>query len=212
MRVNKSDYHPLRDETGVDYIPIPLVENNTPTWLKSDDDTVDAVILNAPIELWSGKYDVKFINFRNFGTPQDIAKVDVGSQIASAGLVPAFMGQRRNYPIYKFGKIAGIPDEMPFVPCTMKGKVTGMRQMQVWWLAADLIAGNSGSPIFFDPLLPPGADISTGEPRAMIIGMQSIALPPGAALAGMTPASYIIDVISRAVPPDADLSLGLPSK
>jgi len=71
--------------------------------------------------------------------------------------------------------------------------------------------GNSGSPIYFDPLFPPGGDIRAGEPRAMIIGMQSVALP-GAALAGMTPASYIIDVISHTVPNDADLTLGSPPK
>jgi hypothetical protein len=76
---------------------------------------------------------------------------------------------------------------------------------------ADLIGGNSGSPIYFDPLFPPGGDISAGEPRAMIIGMQSVALP-GAALAGMTPASYIIDVISHTVLNDADLTLGSPPK
>jgi hypothetical protein len=193
----------------VDYIPIPLFQNNEVTWLKDDDDTVDAVILKAPMELWSGKYDVKFLNFRNFGTPQDIAKVVVGSQVASAGLVPAFIGQRRNYPIFKFGKIASIPDEMPFVPCMVKGKLKGMKQLQVWWLAADLVKGNSGSPIFFDPLFPPGSDMSAGEPPPMIIGLQSIAIE-GAGLAGMTPAKYITDLIVRSVPNDADLTLGLP--
>jgi hypothetical protein len=55
------------------------------------------------------------------------------------------------------------------------------------------------------------ADISAGEPRPMIIGLQSLALL-GADLAGMTPANYIMDVISRAVPKDADLTLGPPAK
>jgi hypothetical protein len=150
------------------------------------------------------------MNFRNFGKPEEIAKLGVGSQIASSGLVPGLEGKKRNYPVFKFGKIASIPDEEILVPCPTRPE-SRTRPLRVWWLNADLIGGNSGSPIYFDPLFPPGADIGAGEPRAMIIGMQSIALP-GAALAGMTPASYIVDTISHAVPRCADLTLGLPSK
>jgi hypothetical protein len=72
-------------------------------------------------------------------------------------------------------------------------------------------AGYKRLPNFFDPLFPPGADVTAGEPRAMIIGLQSLALG-GADLAGMTPAKYIIEVISKSVRSDANLSLGLPQK
>jgi hypothetical protein len=60
-------------------------------------------------------------------------------------------------------------------------------------------------------MFPPGGDISSREPRAMLIGLQSITLN-GADLAGMTPASFILEVISQAAPNDADLTLGLPAK
>jgi hypothetical protein len=200
-------YNPQVDETGLSYIAINLLREGTATWLKSEDEDVDVAVLKAPSELLSGDYDVKFINFRNFGKPDEIAKLGIGSQIATTGLVPGLEGRNRNYPVFKFGKIASIPDETVPVPCSPSSQP---RPLKVWWLAANLVPGNSGSPIYFDPLFPPGGDITSGEPRAMIIGLQSISTT--GELAGMTPARYIIDVISRAVPPDADLTLGLPSK
>jgi hypothetical protein len=212
IRVNNKSFNPKSDQTGVTYLPIELIRDGTPTWLKSENDDVDIAILKAPLELSSGKYDVMFMNFRNFGKSEEVAKLGVGSQIASSGLVPGIEGKKRNYPVFKFGKIASIPDEEILVPCPGRSD-SKPRPLLVWWLNADLIPGNSGSPIYFDPLFPPGGAIRSGEPRAMIIGVQSISITlPGAALAGMTPASYIIDVISRAVPDDADLTLGAPPK
>lgn len=208
LRVNKKRFDPQTDETGVGYIAVELIQNGTPTWSKSDDENVDVAVLRAPSELTSGDYDVRFINFRNFAKPEEVAKLGIGSQIASTGLVPALKGEKRNYPVFKFGKIASVPAEMASVPCRPDSQP---RRFRVWWIAANLVPGSSGSPIYFDPLFPPGADVSAGEPRAMIIGLQSVSLQ-GADLAGMTPARYIIDVISHAVPNDADLNLGPATK
>jgi hypothetical protein len=194
------------EQPGVTYIPIDLITNGAATWLKSDDESVDVAVLKAPHELLSGSYDIKFLNYRNFGKPDEIAKIGVGSQTASAGLVPSLEGKKRNNPIFHFGKIASIPDETVSFTCKQNSQP---RPFRVWWLATTLVPGTSGSPIFFDPLFPPGADITAGEPRGMIIGLQSLSLL-GADLAGMTPAKYITDVIARSVGNDADLSLGLP--
>jgi hypothetical protein len=201
-------FDPRVDETGVAYLPIDLNHNGAPTWKTSTEDDVDVAVLTPPSELYSGKYDIKTINYRNFGKTDEIAKLRIGSQIASAGLVPQLAGEKRNYPIFKFGRISSIPNELAPFQCQPNSPP---RPLRVWWIEANLVPGNSGSPILFDPLFPPGSDISFGEPRAMIIGLQSLALI-GADLAGMTPASYIMDVISRAVPSDADLSLGVPVK
>jgi len=183
-----------------------LTANGVATWLKSEDESVDVAVLKAPRELLSGNYDIKFLNFRNFGKPDEIAKIGVGSQTASAGLVPGLEGKKRNNPIFHFGKIASIPDETVSFPCKPEFPP---RPVRVWWLATTLVPGTSGSPIFFDPLFPPGADMTAGEPRGMIIGLQSLSMA-GADLAGMTPAKYIIDVISRSVGTDADLGFGMP--
>jgi hypothetical protein len=206
IRVNNMHFDPNADQTGVSYLPIDLTANGVATWLKSEDESVDVAVLKAPRDLLSGNYDIKFLNFRNFGKPDEIAKIGVGSQTASAGLVPGLEGKKRNNPIFHFGKIASVPDETVSFTCKQDSQP---RPFRVWWLATTLVPGTSGSPIFFDPLFPPGADITAGEPRGMIIGLQSLALG-GADLAGMTPAKYIIDVITRSVGPDADLSFGVP--
>jgi hypothetical protein len=208
IRVNKMRFDPNTDETGIGYLPIDLVANGAATWVKSDDESVDVAVLKAPNELLSGNYDVKFLNFRNFGKPEEIAKIGIGSQTASAGLVPRLEGKKRNNPVFHFGKIASIPDETVSFTCRQDSQP---RPLRVWWLATTLVPGTSGSPIFFDPLFPPGADIAAGEPRAMIIGLQSLSIG-GADLAGMTPAKYIIEVISRSVGVDADPSFGAPPK
>ncbi len=208
IRVNNMRYDANADETGVSYLPIDLMTNGSATWSKNGDDSVDVAVLKAPRVLLSGIYDIKFLNFRNFGTEGEIAKIGVGSQTASAGLVPGLEGKKRNNPVFHFGKIASLPDEPAAFQCRQG---VSPRPLRVWWLATTLVPGTSGSPIFFDPLFPPGADMTAGEPRSMIIGLQSLAIG-GADLAGMTPARYIIDVITRSVGSDADLSLGVPSK
>ena len=207
-RVNTLRFDPETDQTGVEYIPVELTNNGNATWVKSDNESVDVAVLQAPKELLSGKYNVRFVNFRNFGSTEEIAKLGIGSQVASTGLVPGVEGRKRNHPIFKFGKIANIPDEMPTIPCEGNSQ---LRPFHIWWIAISLVPGNSGSPIYFDPLFPPGADLSAGEPRAMIIGLQSLAVT-GADLAGMTPTADIIDVIRRAVPKDAEFRIGLPPK
>jgi hypothetical protein len=207
VRVNNMNYR-HGDESGVSYLPIDLLRNGQSTWTKSDDDAVDVAVIKAPPELLSGRYDVRFLNFRNLGKPEDIAKIGVSSQTASAGLVPGVEGKRRNNPVFHFGKIASIPDETAVFQCTQTAPII---PLQVWWVATTLVPGTSGSPIYFDPLFPPGADVTAGEPGAMLIGLQSLSVP-GADLSGMTPAKYIIDVISHSVSSDADLRLGLPPR
>lgn len=208
LRVNKMQFDPNIGGTGVSYIPVDLWKNGTPTWHKSDDEDVDVAVLKAPTELMSGNYDVRFLNFRNIGKPEEVAKIGIGSQTASTGLVPGLQGQKRNAPVFHFGKIASIPDEATPFQCERNATP---RPLRVWWIATTLVPGTSGSPIYFDPLFPPGADVSAGEPRAMLIGLQSLSVP-GADLAGMTPVQYIFNVISHSVPSDADLTLGLPTK
>jgi hypothetical protein len=208
LRVNNMHYESRQLSVGVSYLPVDLLRNGQRTWTKSDDDTVDVAVLRAPAELLSGQYDVRFLKVRNLGQPEEIAKLGVSSQTASAGLVPGVEGKRRNNVVFHFGKIASMPDEPAIFRCTLSSPT---KRLQVWWLATTLVPGTSGSPIYFDPLFPPNSDISSGEPRAMLIGLQSLSVP-GADLSGMTPSRFILDVIAHAVPSDADMRLGLPQK
>jgi hypothetical protein len=208
LRVNKAHYDPSSNESGLAYIPVTLMENGRATWNKSSDDSVDVAVLNVPVELASADYEIGALNFRNFGKPDEVAKLGVGSQTASTGLVPGLEGEKRNNPIFHFGKIASIPDEASPYQCT---EHSAPRPLRVWWIATTLLPGTSGSPIYFDPLFPPGAAVTAGEPRPMLIGLQSLTIR-GGDLSGMTPASFILDVVSHSVPNDADLTLGLPEK
>jgi len=211
LRVNKKQYNPQTDSTGIGFVPIDLIKDGKPAWWSNKDDNVDVAVIPPPKELLTdADYAIEYIGFRNFGKTEEIAKLNIGSQIASTGLVPGLEGQKRNYPIFKFGKVASIPDEMISYPCDPRlPNSPQSRPLRVWWLGANLVPGNSGSPVYFDPLFGPGGDISAGEPRPMIIGLQSLSLT-GGDLAGMTPAKYIIEVISQLVPADADLTLGAP--
>ncbi len=208
LRVNKMRYDPRTDETGLAFIPVKLVQNGRPVWSTSSEDFIDVAVLTPPAELVSGEYDVRGLNFRNFGKPEEIAMLGIGSQTASTGLVPGLEGAKRNNPVFHFGKIASIPDEVTLARCTPRSPP---RPLLVWWIATTLVPGTSGSPIYFDPLFPPGADVTAGEPRAMLIGLQSVSVA-NADLAGMTPGSFIVDVLSHSLPADADLNLGLPPR
>ncbi len=92
IRVNNMHFDINSNSPGVSYLPVDLSANRSATWLKSDDESVDVAVLKAPHELLSGDYDIKFLNFRNFGKTDEIAKIGVGSQTASAGLVPGLEG------------------------------------------------------------------------------------------------------------------------
>jgi hypothetical protein len=104
-------YDAHRAELGVSYLPVDLLHNGQPTWTRSDDNTVDVAVLRAPPELLSGQYDIRFLKVRNLGKPEEIAKLGVSSQTASAGLVPGVEGKRRNNVVFHFGKIASVPEE-----------------------------------------------------------------------------------------------------
>jgi hypothetical protein len=146
IRVNKVIFDPKRDQTGVDYLPIELSRNGVPTWKTSSDDNVDVAVLNLPAILNFAKYDAQPINYRNFGKLDESAKLTIGSQIASAGFVPGYAGEKRNYPVFKFGKIASIPDELIPARCAPNFPP---KLLRLWLIGVNLVPGTSGSPILF---------------------------------------------------------------
>ena len=106
-----------------------------------------------------------------------------------AGLLPGLQGNSRNYPIFKFGQISSIPSEDVETHCGT-GKPGFF--VKVWLLAANLVPGNSGSPIFHVPL--GGNGLSFGGTRPMLLGVQSISYV-GADIAGMTPSNFVYDIL-----------------
>jgi hypothetical protein len=174
----------------------------------SDDSKVDAAVIILDWGDWSKmqeKYDFVPLRLSLFASPDEMPKFEIGDSIASAGLVPGRSGEKRNYPFFKFGEISNIPDE-PF-------KV-GCRLVRVWYIAANLINGNSGSPIFYAPPF-----FANRVKRGVLIGLQSsslIALSDQngsnvlepADIAGMTPVEDIFEIIEKYSSPLIDLYRG----
>lgn len=207
-RFNKKDFHeddPTSNGT-VDYdLPSYSAAYNGPrwqNWVVPADDSADVAftVLNAG-QLEAIGADVSPIGLGELATPDETKLMNTGSQVMSAGLIPAFSGVRRNYPVFKFGYISSRPDEK----ITMKDCPNGTaRQETAWTIAASLVPGNSGSPVLYVPVSFGGVGFG-GYGRASLIGVQSSAIV-GWDVAGMTPIQFLIDSLKIADIPDADLS------
>jgi len=203
LRMNKTGYDPSKDTTGVAYLPIRLLENGQKKYfVRDDDDRVDAAVMDIGWQnLPQDKYDYAPPGLNLFASPDEIKKLSIGDSIISAGLIPGRSGERRNYPFFKFGNISNIPDEPTWIVCRQ-----GMPQRleRVWFVAANLVGGNSGSPIAY---LPTGGGELT---RPMLVGLQSSSFAE-ADIAGMTPIEDVFKIIKR-ICPDGDLYRGDPAK
>jgi hypothetical protein len=74
--------------------------------------------------------------------------------------------------------------------------------MKVWFVAANLAPGNSGSPIYY---VPPGfGGLQIVNQRPLFLGIQSVSFVLYD-VAGMTPAQYVYTMIEKMKLPDSDL-------
>src|SRR5262249_29702004 len=103
------------------------------------DPTVDlAVITLLPNK---DKYDFKFLGSELLTTREDFASLNIteGAEVFFTGLFIPYMGENRIYPVFRFGKIALLPDESVMVNGEKK---------EVYLIEAGAYAGNSGAPVF----------------------------------------------------------------
>jgi hypothetical protein len=217
LRLNKKNYDASKDVTGIDYVPIHLVENGLKKYFISDDDRVDAAVidvtLESTIDLGQDKYDYQPYSLSNFADSSEVNALRIGDSIVSAGLLPNKSGERRNYPFFKFGNISNIPDEPTWISC--EGRIE-LRLERAWFIAANLVGGNSGSPIFYDPpemcLMGGIFHCTRGLDRPMIIGIQSMSIGDiqfgSSDVAGMTPIEDVYKIIQQHYASDGDLYRG----
>jgi len=200
-RLNKKNYDRSRDASGTGDIALPLVAEGKPIWFKHPNDQIDAaVILLGPSAL--SAYETAGVFLPEFPTPDEQRSIRIGDQLLSAGLIPGRSGQRRNYPFFKFGAISSMPDEPVDIDC----QPGSTRSLKVWFVAANLVPGNSGSPIFSVPLGGNGASFGG---RVMLLGVQSMSFL-AYDVAGMTPSQFVYEIIEKMNLPDADLRRGIP--
>ena len=197
IRVNRKTYDAAKDATGVNFHQVLLTEKGQIQYLKHSSDLVDAVII--PIDFLEIKNDdVTAVALADFGTDNELKRVEIGDEIISAGLVSGNSAKKRNYPFFKFGRVSNVPNEVGVAPCGPNKT----NPMNYWYINASFIPNNSGSPIF---RLPRGSAVGVGN-RAFLVGLQSLMIDGD--IAGMTPASFIFDIIEAAHLPDADLERG----
>lgn len=209
IRLNNKDYDPKNDSTGVAYLKVVLVDHgNKKYFVRNDDDEVDAAMVPLQTEEYkSTLYDFAPLALSTFGSPEEVKQMKIGDSIASAGLLPKGSGEKRNYPFFKFGEISNIPDESIKIACAPG--LPERRLERVWFVAANLIQGNSGSPIFYTP--PEICGVlglnCAAVKRAFVLGVQSSAFG-GADIAGMTPIEDVFKIIEKHAPPEEDLFRG----
>jgi hypothetical protein len=138
----------------------------------------------------------------DFPTPEELKIFRAGDEIVSAGLLQGASGKKRNYPMFKFGHISSIPEESADPPNCGQGPAS--HNLKVWFIAASLVPGNSGSPLYY---VPPRFSAK----RALFLGVQSMSYL-GWDVAGMTPAQYVYEIIEKMKLPDADLRRNVPPK
>ena len=204
LRYNKKTYDPAKDESGIDYFPLPLNVNGVPTWHHPTEEDADVAVFLLNAKLLQDKADAEAISISDFATDDEAMQRTTTDPVLSVGLLPAYPGVKRNYPFWKFGQISDKPDESIPVPCVKDGATTPLR---VWFLSINLVPGNSGSPIFYAPEGSNG--VSFGGGRVNLVGLQSVSFL-GADISGMTPVQYIFEAIQNLKLQDVDLYRGPP--
>lgn len=119
-----------------------------------EESAVDLAVL--PLSMDESRYDYKFIPDDLITTKDDFNNLHIteGSEVFFTGLFVPYIGDTKNYPIVRFGRVALVTDE--------KIEWNGAKT-DLYLLESASYGGNSGSPVFFYL----GAD---REPESIIIG------------------------------------------
>lgn len=117
-------------------------------------------------------YDFKFIPDNLIANKEVISTNEIaeGDEVFFAGLFTSHVGQKKNQPIFRFGKVALISDEK----IEWKEKDKPAKFMDLLLLECQSFGGNSGSPVFYqlNPFRKPG-QISIGGPKIFLAGIMT---------------------------------------
>jgi len=117
-------------------------------------------------------YDFKTIPIDLFATDQKIIdnSITEGDDVFFTGLFTSHVGQKKNQPIVRFGKVALISDEK----IEWKEANKNPKLLDLFLIEASSFGGNSGSPAFFNlsPMRTPGV-ISIGGSNLLLAGLVS---------------------------------------
>jgi hypothetical protein len=204
-RLNKKNYDPKKDESGVVWKQFSRNAADKQVWSFPSEDDADVAIAGLKEEDIKDT-DVNSLPFRELATPQEAAQHGPTEQVISAGLFVPYAGVKRNYPIIRFGYVSSKPDEEVPSACAERG---APKPKKVWLLYMNMPPGTSGSPIYYAPEGANGVSIGGGRP--VLLGVQSSSSVPFD-VATMAPAEYIYEAIQALHIPGADLYRGVPKQ
>ena len=152
-------------------------------WIYPESDSVDIAFTKiSKKNLMSLGAEVQPLGSDALASRFEADGMRVGDEIVSAGLLVGMSGTLANYPIFKWGNISSFNNEpIPTSTC-LGGKTLNLFEALV---AASLVPGNSGSPIFVLP--------NERHPgRIFLAGVQSVS-SIGNDVAGMAPIRSFLD-------------------
>jgi hypothetical protein len=156
-----------RDGTS-EQILLPLITSGSnKNVFTHDDPTVDIAVVPFIPQPFTN-FDCLFLPPEFITSEADFKNLDIheGSDVFFTGMFTYHLGDKRNTPITRFGKVALMPDEK--IDCVF-GKT------DLYLMEANSYPGNSGSPVFFQV----GADrggrlvIMSGGPTVKLAGIMS---------------------------------------
>jgi len=163
------------------------------------DSTVDLVaVLGIPDR---EKYDFTFLPSQLVRTSQDIRRLGLGegTDVFFPALFLPHIGEHKNYPIVRFGKLALVSDE----------KISwGGQLLRLYLVESISIGGHSGAPVFawFQARAEPGTPMAYEDKRIRLIGVMKgyfeYQRPVGSRETNITPVYGSHTGISAVVPVD----------
>lgn len=128
---------------GAEYVPLELltVTGDRRFFTHPEDESIDLAVIPAlPNENY---FEFKAVPSEMFvsRTAFKELKITEGSEVFFTGLFTGHYGEKRNYPVVRFGEVAEITDE--------KIPVGNEMPQELYLVETHSMGGNSGSPVFF---------------------------------------------------------------
>lgn len=157
VRLNKAN------NSGTQSFEIPLIEGKN-FFVHTEVDVDIAAIPFLP-DTDLTKYDLRLLQ-QDLLTTKELftkEKITEGDEVFFIGLFTHHIGQQRNYPITRFGRVALITEEK------IKWEDS---HVDLYLMESQSFGGNSGSPVFFylDPNRVPG-QLVLGPPKLLLAGI-----------------------------------------
>ena len=180
---------------GAEEIPIQLEGPNAIPIIVHTDPHIDLAVI--PIMPDPSIFEYTAVPMEMFASPEKVKQLKImeGDEVFFTGLFHSFQGNKRNYPIVRWGRVALMTEEM--VPW---GGEKDKRHLYL--IEAQSFGGNSGSPVFFyltgmrnpENIRVGGFDLLLA---GVMMGYFGASSGENAGIAAVTPAYQLRDVLSN---------------